>query len=75
MRIISLMALLWTGGGQDRINNAKTGRRSNSKNRKYRKSITAYVKEKAMNSKKWFIAFRQLWLILIFSFSAFRAQD
>ena len=32
---------------QDRINNAKkTGRRSYSKNRKYRQSITAYVKRK-----------------------------
>ena len=59
---------------QDRINNAKkTGRRSNSKNRKYSQSITAYVKEKAM-SQKWFIAFRCVMAYFNFSFSAFKSS-
>ena len=57
LRIISLMALLWTGWSRIESIMQKTGRRSYSKNRKYRQSITAYVKEKAM-SQKWFIAFR-----------------
>ena len=41
-RIISLMVLLWTAGDRDRIIMQKdgAGRRSSSKNRKYRQSIT-----------------------------------
>ena len=43
---------------QDRINNAQRQvEEAIRSNRKYRQSITAYVKEKAM-SQKWFIAFR-----------------
>ena len=42
-------------------------------NRKYRQSITAYVKEKAM-SQKWFIAFRRFMVYFNFSFSAFKSS-
>ena len=48
-------------------------RRSNSKNRKYSQSITAYVKEKAM-SQKWFIAFLGVMDYFNFSFSAFKSS-
>ena len=42
-------------------------------NRKYRQSITAYVKEKAM-SQKWFIAFLGVMDYFNFSLSAFRSS-
>ena len=42
-------------------------------NRKYRQSITAYVKEKAM-SQKWFIAFLGVMDYFNFSFSAFKSS-
>ena len=69
-----LMDLLWTGWSRIESIMQKTGRRSYSKNRKYRQSITAYVKEKAM-SQKWSLLFVALWLILIFLFRHLRAQD
>ena len=42
-------------------------------NRKYRQSITAYVKEKAM-SQKWFIAFLGVMDYFNFSFSVFKSS-